>query len=307
VFKLQRHEEPILELKKANAWESQAVFNPAAIREGNHVHLIYRAVEGDNYSTLGYARLDRSGKVLDRWPEPILRREAPHEQRGVEDPRASKFDGRYYLVYSAYDGLTVRVCLASTADFKRVEKHGVIIPDVSDKDAMFFPEQVEGKLILMHRIEPNIQLAFFNDLEHLLHPEKDYWKKHLSALDQYTALRPRYWWEAKKIGGGPPPLRTEEGWVVIYHGVDENSVYRVGAALLDLEHPLRAIARFPEPILEPERSFETTGDVPNVVFPTGTAMFGDELLIYYGGADKVIGLARRQLSELVHELKRHKV
>ncbi|MGH7495133.1 MAG: glycosidase [bacterium] len=307
MFKLQRHEKAILEPIKANAWESQAVFNPAAIRAGDDVHLIYRAVEGENYSTLGYARLDRAGTVLDRWPEPILRREAPHEQRGVEDPRVSKFDERYYLVYSAYDGRTVRVCLASTKDFKRVEKHGIIIPDVWDKDAMFFPEPVQGKLILMHRVEPDIQLAFFTDLEHLLHPEKDYWKKHLGALDQYTALRPRYWWEAKKIGGGAPPLRTEEGWLVIYHGVDAKLAYRAGAALLDLDQPLKTIARFPEPILEPERPFEITGDVPNVVFPTGTALFDDELLIYYGGADKAIGMATCQLSELVHELKRHKV
>ena len=114
-------------------------------------------------------------------------------------------------------------------------------------------------------------------------------------------------WEAKKIGGGPPPLRTVEGWVVIYHGVDQNSVYRVGAALLDLDHPLQVIARFPEPILEPERSFETIGDVPNVVFPTGTALFDDDLFIYYGGADKAIGMATCRLSELVHELKRCKI
>ncbi len=307
MFQLQRHEQAVLEPIKAHAWESQAVFNPAAIRAGDHVHLVYRAVEGDNYSTLGYARLDRAGKILERWPEPILRREGPQEKRGVEDPRVSQFEGRYYLVYVAYDGVTVRVCLASTADFKKIERHGIIIPEVWDKDAMFFPETVKGKLILMHRIEPNIQLAFFSDLEHLLHPEKDYWKNHLSDLERYTALRPRYEWEAKKIGGGAPPIRTDEGWLVIYHGVDDKLVYRAGAALLDLDNPLRVRARFPEPILEPQRSFEKVGDVPNVVFPTGTALFEDELLVYYGGADKAIGLAKCQLSELVQELKRHKI
>ena len=307
MFKLQRIGNAVLEPIKENLWESQAVFNPATIREGDHVHMIYRAVEGDNYSTLGYAKLDRSGKIMERWPQPILRREAPYEQRGVEDPRLAKFDGLYYLVYVAFDSVAVRVCLASTTDFRKVEKHGIIIPDVWDKDAMFFPELVRGKLILMHRIEPNIQLAFFNDLEHLLKPEKDYWQKHLTALDKYTAMRPQYWWEAKKIGGGAPPIPTKEGWLVIYHGVDDKLVYRAGAALLDYENPLRVLARFPDPILEPEHQFEKVGDVPNVVFPTGTALFDDELLIYYGGADRAIGLATCQLSELLHELKRHKV
>lgn len=307
MFKLQRVGNAVLEPIKENAWESQAVFNPAAIREGEHVLLIYRAVEGDNYSTLGYAKLDRSGKVLERWPEPILRREAPHEKRGIEDPRIAEFDGRYYLVYVAYDGVTVRTCLASTTDFKRIERHGIIIPDLWDKDAMLFPKYVKGKLILMHRLEPNIQLAFFNDMEHLLKPEKDYWEKHVAALDKYTAMRPQFWWEAKKIGGGAPPIPTKEGWLVIYHGVDDKLVYRAGAALLDYENPLRVIARFPDPVLEPERQFEKVGDVPNVVFPTGTALFGDELLVYYGGADKAIGMARTSLEELLHELKRFRI
>ncbi len=307
MFKLQRIEKPILAPIKANAWESQAVFNPAAIREGDHVHMIYRAVEGDNYSTLGYAKLDRSGNLLERWAGPILRREAPHEKRGVEDPRVAKFDGRYYLVYVAYDSAIVRVCLASTVDFKTVEKHGIIIPEVWDKDAMFFPELVKGKLILMHRIEPNIQLAFFNDLAHLLKPEKNYWQKYLAELDKYTAMRSQYWWEAMKIGGGAPPIPTKDGWLVIYHGVDDKLVYRAGAALLDDDNPLRVIARFPEPILEPERQFEKVGDVPNVVFPTGTAIFDDELLVYYGGADKAIGMATASLDELLHELKRYKI
>lgn len=307
MFKLKRHSSTILDPIKTNPWESQAVFNPAAIRDEDHIHLIYRAVEGDNYSTLGYAKLSRAGKIIERWPQPILRRQAPYEKRGVEDPRITKHDGRYYLVYVAYDGITVRVCLASTSDFKQFEKHGIVIPEVWDKDAMFFPEAVKGKLGLMHRIEPDIQIAFFDNIPHLLKPEKSYWKKYLDNLDEYTVMQPQFWWEAKKIGGGAPPILTEDGWLVIYHGVDEKLVYRAGAALLDFENPLRVIARFPEPILEPERDFEKVGDVPNVVFPTGTALFDDELLVYYGGADRAIGMATASMSELLHELQRHKI
>jgi predicted GH43/DUF377 family glycosyl hydrolase len=307
MFRLKRRGNALLEPVKANAWESQAVFNPAALREGEHVHLIYRAVEGDNYSTIGYAKLDRSGNVLERWPEPILRRETPLEQRGIEDPRVAKFADRYYLIYVAYDSFTVRTCLASTADFKTVEKHGVIIPAIWDKDAMFFPELVQDQLILMHRIEPNIQLAFFGDMAHLLNPEENYWLRHFSELEKCTVLRPQYWWEAKKIGGGAPPIPTPEGWLVIYHGVDDKFIYRAGAALLDCDNPLRVIARFPEPILEPVSRFEKVGDVPNVVFPTGTAIFDDELLVYYGGADKAIGMATASMSELLHEINRYKI
>ncbi|MCK4449749.1 MAG: hypothetical protein KAX26_04070 [Anaerolineae bacterium] len=109
-------------------------------------------------------------------------------------------------------------------------------------------------------------------------------------------------WEARKIGAGPPPVKTEEGWLLIYHGVDENRVCRAGAALLDLEEPWKVIARTPEPILEPEEEYERVGDVPNVVFPEGAVTIGDELLVFYGGADEVCCAASVCLDELVNYL-----
>ena len=109
-------------------------------------------------------------------------------------------------------------------------------------------------------------------------------------------------WEARKIGAGPPPVKTEEGWLLIYHGVDENRVCRAGAALLDLEEPWKVIARTPEPILEPEEEYERVGDVPNVVFPEGAGTIGDELLVFYGGADEVCCAASVCLDELVNYL-----
>ena len=109
-------------------------------------------------------------------------------------------------------------------------------------------------------------------------------------------------WEARKIGAGPPPVKTEEGWLLIYHGVDENRVCRAGAALLDLEEPWKVIACTPEPILEPEEEYERVGDVPNVVFPEGAVTIGDELLVFYGGADEVCCAASVCLDELVNYL-----
>jgi predicted GH43/DUF377 family glycosyl hydrolase len=307
MFKLLRTEGAILQPIPEHPWESGAVFNPAVIGDTDAVHMLYRAVEGENFSTIGYARLDKNGRVLSRHPEPLITREHEFEKQGVEDPRIARIDDRYYIVYTGYDAATCRVCMASTSDFMHIRKHGVIIPDIWDKDAMLFPELVNGKLILMHRIEPNIQLAQFDGIDHLLGATAAYWEAHFAHLDVHTIMRPLYTWEAEKIGGGAPPIKTNEGWLVIYHGVDRKSVYRAGAALLELDNPFRVIARLPQPILEPEQDYEKRGDVPNVVFPEGALVDGDRLMVFYGGADKVIGLAVADLNELLHELKKHKV
>ena len=307
MFRLNRTHKTILEPIEAHAWESRAVLNPATIREGEDVHMLYRAVEGDNFSSIGYARLDKDANSVERRDAPLIYREYEYEKRGVEDGRICRMNDRYYVLYTGYDGSNCRVCMASTSNFKDVEKHGIVIPGIWDKDAMFFPEPIMGKLVLMHRIEPNIQIAQFDDIEHLLKADQGYWADHISHLDHQTVMRPSYAWESMKIGGGAPPIPTNEGWLLIYHGVDHNFVYRAGAALLDLENPLRVIARFPEPILEPEREYEKEGDVPNVVFPEGTALFGNQLQVFYGAADKVIGLALANLDELLHELKKHKL
>jgi len=306
-MKLKRIEGPILEPIPENSWESRAVLNPATIREGDVIHMLYRAVEGENFSTIGYARLDLNQKIIERRPEPVIYRTYPYEKQGCEDPRVTYLDGRYYIFYSGYDGKEVRICAASTEDFRTYTKHGIVVPDVWDKDAMLFPEPVRGKIILIHRVEPNIQFAFFDNIEQLLQPNNGYWHQYFSELDKFTVMKPQFEWEAKKVGAGPPPIKTEDGWVLIYHGVDKNSVYRAGVALLDLESPDRVIARYPRPILEPERSYELEGDVPNVVFPEGTVLVGDELYVYYGGADKVIGLATINMNDLLEELKKHRI
>ena len=115
-------------------------------------------------------------------------------------------------------------------------------------------------------------------------------------------IGPEQPWEAWKIGAGPPPIRTDAGWLLIYHGVDPDLVYRAGAALLNLEQPWKVIARTPQPILEPEEEYEREGDVPNVVFPEGAVIIGDELVIFYGAADKVCCVASVRLDELINHL-----
>jgi len=301
-MQLKRVRESILEPIAGHAWESQAVLNPGTVRDGEIIHMLYRAVEGANFSTIGYAKLNRNGDILERRPEPVIKREQPYEKQGCEDPRIVKFENTYYIFYSAYDGTEVRVCAASTKDFKKYKKHGIIIPGIWDKDAMIFPEKINGKVVLMHRIDPDIQFAWFDSIEELLQGDPAYWKDYRLRLDEFTVMKPQFEWEQKKIGAGAPPIKTDHGWLLIYHGVDSKLVYRGGAALLDLDDPTKVIARLPEPIIEPLRKYELVGDVPNVVFPEGTALFGDELLVFYGGADKVIAMASVNIHELVAAL-----
>lgn len=312
-FKPKRMGGAVLEPIPEHIWESGAVLNPGVIREGDVVHMLYRAVEGDNFSTIGYAKLDLDGKVLERWDKPVILRELAIEKHGCEDPRIVKLNGRYLIFYSAFDGQfpergeNVRVVLAETTDFQTYNKIGMVGPDIQDKDAMIFPETIEGKVAYLHRIVPNIQLAMFDDLEHLIRPELDYWQNHLKDLEKYTVMCRQFEWEAKKIGVGPPPLKTDAGWLLIYHGVDKDHVYRAGAALLDEKNPFKVIARLPYPILEPETDYEKYGDVDMVVFPEGIVQLNDELQIYYGAADKVIGLATGSLSHLIEELWKNRV
>ncbi|MCD4687602.1 MAG: glycosidase, partial [Anaerolineae bacterium] len=188
---------------------------------------------------------------------------------------------------------------AQTDDFQRYRKLGVVGPDVFDRNAVLFPEMVGGKLILIHRAESDIQIAFFDDLDHLLDPGPEFWPDYLRHLDDHKLLTQVYPWEAKKIGASCPPLQTPEGWLLIYHGVDMDHVYRAGAALLDLDDPRRVIARTAEPILEPEAPYELVGDVPNVVFPQGLVVLDRTAYVYYGGADKVVALATAPLADLV--------
>ena len=306
-MKLKRLNDIILGSRKENLWESRAVLNPGVVREKDFVHMLYRAVEGENFSTIGYAKLDREGNVLERLDKPVVFRDNKYEKQGVEDPRISYLDGTYYVIYSAFDGSTVRISMVETKDFRTYEKIGKIGPDTTDKDAMLFNEKINGKIILIHRIDTSIQFAYFDDIDHLKNPGANFWENHLNNLEKFTVMKREYWWEKEKIGGGAPAEKTDEGWLFIYHGVDENFVYRSGAALLDLDYPEKVIARLPEPILEPETEYEKIGDVNNVVFPSGAAIFNDLLYVYYGGADKTICIAYIEIDEILHELKKHKI
>jgi len=323
-MKLTRYQHnPILKPDPTEDWESGAVFNcGAAIGPDGLIYLLYRAVpkgytkkpggQGyENYiSSIGCA-FSQDGVHFTRFERPVIELTEDYERFGCEDPRVTGLDVQgktiYLITYTAlfapaFSSYGNRVALASTEDFRLFHKHGVVIPELEDKDAVIFPKPIKGKIAMLHRITPNIQIVYFDDLEQLMHPQEDFWSKYRASLDDSTVMRPQFEWEAKKIGAGAPPIKTEEGWLLIYHGKDDENVYRAGAALLDLEDPSKVIARSPEPILEPEEEYERVGDTPNVVFPEGAIVMGDTLYLYYGAADTCCCLATARLGELLDYL-----
>ena len=168
-----------------------------------------------------------------------------------------------------------------------------------DKNLVFFPRRIGGKICFLHRIKPDIQ---FVSVENLAELTPAFWETYFLDFPSHIALEPRHRHEISYLGGGCPPIETEKGWLVIYHGVHDTTAgykYVACAALLDLENPVREIARLPQPLFSPEFDYETRGEVNNVCFPTGTALFGDELYIYYGAADKQIAVASVSLTELL--------
>jgi predicted GH43/DUF377 family glycosyl hydrolase len=294
---------PIIEPIPERAWESGATFNPGAVKSGEITHILYRGTNERSISSLGYATTTDGETILERSMEPVLAPADPWEELGCEDPRITAIDGTFYVFYTAYSRRGPRIAAASTTDFRSYTRYGVVGPDYDDKDCALFSERIGGKLAAVHRIAPNIEIAFFERIQRIDRVSQDpYSKNYLKRIQANVIMKPEREWEDKKVGIGPPPIRTDAGWLIIYHGVDSNTVYRAGAALLDLENPCRVIARTPEPILEPEKEYERVGVVPNVVFPTGAVVIKDELRVFYGGADKVCCVASVPMKLLMESL-----
>jgi predicted GH43/DUF377 family glycosyl hydrolase len=289
MIKLERlSEQPILTPKKEHTWEKAAVFNCGVIFHNDLVHMIYRATDitsngeqGKYVNNLGYA-ISSDGIHFNRLEKPILINDVPQERRGPEDPRLVRLDDTFYMTYTGYGGRfdgDYRICLASSPNLISWERHGVLL-DEANKDAALFPEKVNGRYLMLHRRPPDIWLAYSDDLRH--------WDNHLSLMQPIPDSR----WESEKIGAAGPPIKTKEGWLLIYHGVSGDGRYSLGVALLDLQKPTKILFRQTEPILEPELEWEINGYVPNVVFSCGQAVIDGKIHVYYGGADTAIGVAQ---------------
>jgi len=301
-LKLTRFEgNPIIVPRKNKSWELKGTFNPGSTVENGTIHILYRAVDENRVSRLAYARSNNGTEIHDRSERPVISPSAGWEEFGCEDPRITPLDGRYYITYTAYSRRGPRIALASTLDFENFEKLGLIGPNRDDKDCVIFPERIAGKIALLHRLESRIQIAYFDSILHL-QKSKDFWESYVEHLDDYEVIRSKFPWEQRKVGIGPPPIKTDRGWLVLYHGVSIDHIYRAGAMLLDLENPTRVLARTREPILEPQMDFERQGVVSNVVFPDGMAVVNGTLSAYYGGADAVCCVANAPLKQFLDEL-----
>jgi len=297
---------PLLEPISTHEWENTGVCNAAAIKLEGKTFLIYRAFNAKNVSNLGLA-ISHDGLFIDeRLPEPIFPLQTQYEKPvrdgaggGAEDPRITQIGETLYMCYTAYDGNLARLAFTSIQinEFlaRRWDKWTLpkIIspPNVMDKDGALFPEKINGKYVFFHRIEPNVVIDYVDDLDF----------KDNAYLKSKGTIYPRSGtWDAVKIGINGPPIKTERGWVVFYHGISKIDYhYRIGALLLDLEDVTKIIGRTSYPILEPETVFEKEGVVSNVVFSNGHIINGDEVTIYYGGADKVICGATISLKKLI--------
>lgn len=306
-------ENPIITPVKNHPWESKATFNPGALYEGGQVHILYRAMSDDNTSVLGYATSNDGIHIDYRSPEPIYKPRESFEQKlvpggnsGCEDPRLTKIENTIYMFYTAFDGKhPPRIALTSISLKNFLAKNWdwakpVLIspPEFDNKDACVFPEKVKGKYLIFHR--------FGNDIDIALTPTLNFDGK--TWLEERVWLSPRRgMWDSLKVGVAAPPIKTKEGWILLYHGVsEEDRYYRVGAVLLDLRDPTKIISRTNEPIFAPEMPYEKEGQVANVVFPCGVVQIGKKLFIYYGGADSVVGVATVEVDKLLSELQKFK-
>jgi len=279
-----------------------AVFNPAAAVLDGETVLLARVEDRRGISHL---RVARSGNGVDGWtiaPEPLLAPDSGivSEQWGFEDPRVVWVAelGRWVITCTAYGPAGPAVFLATTEDFTTVERYG-IVRHPEDKNAALLPRRIDGRWVLLHR--PKTEFGGARG-EILLSRSADLvsW----SAPEQVLQPRDGAWWDSLRIGIGPPPLLTEHGWLLVYHGVKDTvsgQVYRVGLALLDLDEPTRVLRRLPNWILAPLAPYERTGDVPNVVFPCGLVhdTASGDVQLYYGAADNSICLATARLDDLL--------
>ncbi len=316
--------DPVIAPNPANRWESFITTNPGAWYDeaSGKVQLLYRAASDEEAHIihLGLAESTDGFHFTRASDQPVL---SPLpgfvDGGGIEDPRLVKFGEWYYLTYACrpfpngkywlkekefrfkeIQNLPQPLCnngmstaLAFSRDLKEWVRAGIITePETNDHDVILFPEKINGRYYYLHRpvFDHEIPCMYLADTDNPLRMKNS---RKLAV--------PLHDWEGQKIGGNAPPLRTDAGWLCIYHGVGLDNYYRLGAMLLDLENPDRVIARTPEPIFAPEAWYELKGchNFEGVVFPCGNIIRNGELIVYYGGADKYIGIAHCPVAELI--------
>ncbi len=247
-------------------------------------------------TTISHLRLAWSDDGVNFQVEkkPILTGKGEMETFGIEDCRVTRIDKTYYLTYSAVSENGVGVALQTTKDWKEFKRYELILPP-HNKDCTFFCEKINGKFAVLHRpvgADVGGPFIWYSTSKDLIH-----WGNH-KCIAKTRAEK----WDSQRVGAGAAPIRTDKGWLEIYHGCNGDSRYCLGALLMDIDDPTKVIARSDEPIMEPIAEYEQKGFFGNVVFTNGHIVDGDTVNIYYGASDTVICLANISVSEILDTL-----
>ncbi|MFC1751575.1 hypothetical protein ACFLY5_00310 [Patescibacteria group bacterium] len=317
---------PIITPQPYHSWESKATFNPAALYSEGKVHLLYRAIGDDDISVLGYVSSGDAFSVDERQTFPAYippaqdghfadRYSLTHISSisylsggggngGCEDPRLVLIDDMVYMTYTAFDGWgSLRMALTSISinDFLKKKwnwKKPVLIskPGEIHKNWVLFPEKVNGKYAILHCVCPDVLVEYFDDLDF---ENREYIESCYRPRDGKQEC-----WDNWIRGAGPPPIKTKEGWLLIYHAMDRRDPnrYKMGAMLLDINNPSKILYRTNKPFLEPDEWYENEGLKAGVSYCCGAIVKDGELIIYYGGADMVSCVAKANLDEFLDKM-----
>lgn len=319
---------PVLEPDPTHWWESEAVFNPAALYAGGRVHVLYRALGADGVSRIGYASSADGIHFDERVPYPVFEARGEHmlpnhSRRwgpltyhpglyasgggwgGSEDPRMVEIEDKVYMTFTAFQGWdSARIGLTqlSLQDFLRKNWQWrlpalISPPGEVHKNWLLFPEKINDKYAILTSVTPSVAVDYLDKLEKLDDPDV-----YLTSPGRSGGRKGH--WDSVVRGAGAPPLKTREGWLLFYHAMDEREPsigYKVGAMLLDLNDPTKILYRSHNPVLEAKEWYENDWKV-GVTYLSGAVIVGENLIVYYGGGDKRIAAARANLHDFLQHL-----
>jgi predicted GH43/DUF377 family glycosyl hydrolase len=301
---------PILEPVPNHDWEARHVLNPASIELEGDIYILYRAVGPANTSVIGLARTRNGFDIDERLDGPIYvpreafesKRGGPTDNSGCEDARAVLINDHLYITYTGYDSVSaprVATSSISIADFlahrwDNWTQAQLISPaGIDDKDACIVPEKIDGRYMVLHRMEGHVCADFVDS--------PDFRSQQLTRCIQIFGPRPGMW-DSRKVGIAGPPIKSRAGWILFYHGITDPGHYCLGAVLLDSNDLTKVLGRTSQPLMTPVESWEREGWISNVVFPCGQVVRDGTVYLYYGGADHVVGVATIELETLVAAL-----
>lgn len=318
---LERHvNNPIIKPTENNSWETKATFNPTAIYKNDAVHVIYRAVGSDDVSRLGYARSNdgynfynsqkelcyySKGQDIPNYDlDKIEYSSGGGGMGGCEDPRITEIEDKVYMLYTAFDGWgSIRIAMTYidledfiNSSWNWTKPVYISKPGEINKNWVLFPEKINGKYAIIHSISPEIQIEYLDSLDKL---DGSYY---IDSTPPFGGRKNN--WDNKMRGVGPAPIKTESGWLLLYHAMDakDPNRYKIGAMLLDLKDPQKILHRSVQPVLEPDERYENEGLKKGVIYTCGAVVKDNDLFVYYGGADMVSCVATAKLNVFLKKI-----